>query len=228
MITVTKISEQVYILKDRADCVANLILGKERALLFDTGCGVDDMKSAVRKITLLPLVIIASHGHYDHIGGSYQFEKVYLSELDISILEYYHNDLLNRWIQDITKEKTMFIDFKTKNWEHIRKLDYESFNLGDLECRVIPLPGHTKGSIGIFIPSLRLLLSGDALTPVMCLMFLNHLTKEVQKKTLMNVQELEFDYYLTSHHDKRLPKSLIGQMIACIEHSSGRRHHEYQ
>ena len=36
MIAITKVLENVYVLKDRAGCCANLVVGKEKALLFDT------------------------------------------------------------------------------------------------------------------------------------------------------------------------------------------------
>ena len=79
MITITKVLEHVYVLKDRAGCCANLIIGKNKALLFDTGSGIDDIKEAVKNITDLPLMVINSHGHFDHIGGNSQFDEVYLS-----------------------------------------------------------------------------------------------------------------------------------------------------
>ena len=75
MITVTQIGKQVYILNDRAGCCSNLVLGKEKALLFDVGCGADSIAGAVKEITDLPLLVIASHGHFDHIGGSRNLKK---------------------------------------------------------------------------------------------------------------------------------------------------------
>ena len=229
MITVTKIMEQVYVLKDQTECCANLVIGTEKALLFDTGSGVDDMLKAVRIITNLPLLIIASHGHFDHIGGSAAFDKVYLSAEDWTLLDVYTDEILNKWLCEMVPgEERENLAFQSNQWKQMRKLDFKKFDLGNLECQVLPLKGHTKGSIGIYIPCLKLLLSGDALTPVMCLHFYNHLTKEVQIETLKRVEMLDFDYYLTSHHDRSLPKSMVGRMIDCIKRSNGRKHYKYQ
>lgn len=228
MITITNVLENVYVLKDRADCCANLVLGKERALLFDTGSGIDDMKGAVRDITKLPLIVIDSHGHFDHIGGNAQFDEVYLSEMDFPIIEAYDTELMNRWMKDLTEETAQPFSMPPREWKCIRRLDFDSFELGELRCEIIPLRGHTAGSIGIWIPPLRLLLSGDALTPIMCLNFQNHLSKKIQYETLNRVQSMDFDFYLTSHQDKLYPKQLVQKMISCVENSEGKKLHFYQ
>lgn len=228
MVTVTEISKNVYVLKDRANCCANLVIGESRALLFDTGSGADDMNGAVRSITELPLLVINSHGHFDHIGGDIQFDEVYLSEPDFPILEEYDMEMLNRWMKELTGETEQPFLTAPKEWKCIRPLDFDSFDLGHMRCEVIPLKGHTAGSIGIWIPSEKLLLSGDALTPVMCLNFQNHLSKQAQFETLKSIQNLEFDFYLTAHQDVLYPKQLVQKLIKCIQNSEGKRLHFYQ
>ena len=54
---VTCICDNVYVLTDRAGCCVNLVVGKEKALVFDTGSGTDDIHGLVRKMTGLPLVV---------------------------------------------------------------------------------------------------------------------------------------------------------------------------
>jgi Zn-dependent hydrolases, including glyoxylases len=228
MITTTKVLENVYVLRDSADCCANLVIGENKALLFDTGSGIDNMNEAVRTITALPLMVINSHGHFDHIGGDDQFDEVYLSELDFSIIEEYDIEILNQWMKDLTKETVQPFSVPPKEWKCIRRLEFDSFDLGHMWCKIIPLQGHTAGSIGIWIPSIRLLLSGDALTPVMCLNFQNHLSIQIQYETLVRIRNLEFDFYLTSHQDRLYTKQLVHRMISCIKNSDGKRFHFYQ
>lgn len=228
MMTTIRLTERVYLLKDRFDCYSNLILGDEKALLFDTGCGVDDLKSSVEKITKLPLLVILSHGHFDHIGGSRQFETAYLSSKDRNILDDYNEALLNRWVFDMCKENQAPIYFGTNGWKQIRELDFRSFDLGNLKGEIIELPGHSYGSVGVYFPQLKLLLSGDALSPVMCLIFQNHGTKEEQLQTLKKAADLSFEYYLTSHSKKLMPKHLLSRMESCIQRSAGKRFHQYK
>ena len=230
---VTCICDDVYVLTDRAGGCVNLVIGKEKALVFDTGSGTDDIHGLIRRITGLPLVVINSHGHFDHIGGNGQFDTVYMHPDDFVILESYTAEILGQWRRELAPGQDGSCQpFEAGQWDkqcnNMKALDFDSFNLGGLECRVIPLRGHSRGSIGIWIPKRRLLLSGDALTPVMCLIFQNHMPVETQYHTLECVKNLDFDYYLTSHHNQWFPRQTIDRLMRCIENSGKGKWHPYQ
>lgn len=58
-----------------------LIVGKEAAVLIDTGYGAVDYYEICRSITNLPLSVVVTHGHYDHTGGVHQFPKEWVKRL---------------------------------------------------------------------------------------------------------------------------------------------------
>ncbi|MFD4293833.1 MBL fold metallo-hydrolase [Rhodococcus sp. NPDC058505] len=53
-----------------------LIVGSERALLFDTGMGFMPLRPLIERITPVPILVVASHHHFDHIGGNHEFDRV--------------------------------------------------------------------------------------------------------------------------------------------------------
>lgn len=242
---IKKVMESVYVLRDIGACCANLVVGRERALLFDTGCGVEDLRAAAKTVTDLPFLVINSHGHFDHIGGNTQFDKVYLAKEDFRILECYETAQMNGWRRDIAERvglsaaegpkdsqscagKREVSEVPPREWKCMRELDFSEFDLGALKCRVLPLPGHSAGSVGVLVESLGLLLSGDAMTPVMCMNFYNHMPLAVQLATLRRVEELSFSCYLTSHHDCLFDRAMLERLIHCIEKSTDGRFHRYR
>ena len=61
-----------------------LVLGNEQAALIDTGMGVGDLRALVNDLTALPVVVLQSHAHNDHIGSTWQFNdvRIHQSEAD--------------------------------------------------------------------------------------------------------------------------------------------------
>ena len=53
-----------------------LLCGRERAILIDTGLGVSNIKNIVDSLTTLPVMVVTTHAHWDHIGGHQYFEQI--------------------------------------------------------------------------------------------------------------------------------------------------------
>src|SRR5258706_6075323 len=60
----------IYEPKQFEEVISYLILGDDRALLFDTGLGVGKISAVVIRLTTLPVTVINSHTHFDHVGGN--------------------------------------------------------------------------------------------------------------------------------------------------------------
>ena len=59
------------------EVISYLITGTDKALLWDTGTGIGDIKQIVDQLTELTLIVLNSHTHYDHVGVNYQFDNIY-------------------------------------------------------------------------------------------------------------------------------------------------------
>ncbi len=58
------------------EVISYLILGAKGALLFDTGLGIGKIRPVVERLTPLPVTVINSHTHFDHVGGNADFERI--------------------------------------------------------------------------------------------------------------------------------------------------------
>src|SRR5215469_8339243 len=54
------------------EVISYLILGDKKAVLFDTGMGISDIQKTVRGLTSLPVMVINSHTHNDHVGDNWR------------------------------------------------------------------------------------------------------------------------------------------------------------
>ena len=74
--TIERIDDETYSVgeyKHREEAHSYLLTGKTYSLLIDTGLGVSDIKTAINAITDLPVSVITTHVHWDHIGGHKYF-----------------------------------------------------------------------------------------------------------------------------------------------------------
>lgn len=192
----------------------DLIVGEEKALLFDTGHGFGDLNEAVRAVTDLPLYVVNSHGHLDHACGNCWFEQeIYIHPADMELCRQ-HNDPENRKDGiEMGKEaagrfpgiETFPADFDAEAYVKggcgnlVPVEEGHVFDLGGITLQVVELPGHTKGSIGLLCPEKKLLYVGDAINSNLWLFSEEAEPLSVYRRTLKKAQELDFERIVMAH-----------------------------
>lgn len=63
-----------------------LLEGEERCLLIDTGLGICNISEEVKKLTDKPVTAVATHIHWDHIGGHEYYPDFYAHEAELDCL----------------------------------------------------------------------------------------------------------------------------------------------
>ncbi|WP_119387771.1 MBL fold metallo-hydrolase [Taklimakanibacter lacteus] len=144
------------------------VRGRDRDLLFDSGLGHVSLSRHVRLVTERPLIAVASHTHFDHIGCHHEFAHRAVHAAEAAILADPRNELT---LADKYATDEMF-DRMPKGWQSERYRiepapaerllqDGEIIDLGDRAFEVVHTPGHSPGGIGLFEKRTGIFLSGD-------------------------------------------------------------------
>ena len=64
------------------ESISHLIVGGDRAILFDTGIGLLPIRPVVERITDRPVTVLNSHTHFDHVGGNAEFSSILAIDSD--------------------------------------------------------------------------------------------------------------------------------------------------
>ena len=59
------------------EVISYLVIGKDKALLLDTGMGISNIQAVVAALTKLPVSVVNSHTHNDHVGDNWRFSDIY-------------------------------------------------------------------------------------------------------------------------------------------------------
>lgn len=146
-----------------------LIVGGKRALLFDAGSGTRDIRAVVKSLTNLPVTVLPSHLHYDHLAGLHASDRVALVDLPS------------------TRARVSDGRFRPGRYEFLGMFDGltapsvpvaewikpgATIDLGGRTLRLLATPGHTPHSISLHDAAGGRLFTGDFIYPTMLYAFL--------------------------------------------------------
>ena len=150
-----------------ADTWNFLIIGPEKAMLIDTGCGVGNLRGLCE--FLAPgkeIVCVNTHHHLDHSGGNPAFEKVYIHEYDVPHLLAGRAHIQDHWLDEKGQPKETWFDVADlvpyRDYEIIGFKDGDTFDLGEgYLIEVKHLPGHTPGQSAFYDRQSKCIYIGD-------------------------------------------------------------------
>ena len=145
------------------------VRGRDRDLLVDSGMGVVSLRDHVRLVCERPLVAVASHTHFDHIGCHHEFEEraVHRDEADLMAHPTRANTLADPYVTDeiftmLPPAPYRSNEYAVKAAPATRILEAgDVIDLGDRRFEVIHTPGHSPGGIMLFEKETQILFSGD-------------------------------------------------------------------
>ena len=127
------------------------------AIVIDPGDDITAIVEILERRKFKVKAIVITHAHIDHIGGAAKLKAltgapVHMNAKDQGL--YDNLEMQAGWLGMETPEKTE-IDTEARDGDKLR--------LGDSDFHIMHTPGHTQGSISIWIPAENTLVAGDTL-----------------------------------------------------------------
>ena len=206
----------IYLIDDAGDSTCYLVCGQEKAMVIDTVNGMEDLHAVIRTLSDLPLIVVNTHGHGDHIFGNAFFQEAFLHPADRPLAA----EHFAMFQEEYDKQGLKPCPFRDAAVGQV-------FDLGGLELEVVSLAGHTAGSIGLMDRQDRILFSGDGLIPHCWMQLKESLPVAALRRSIADLKAAhghEIDYVLSGHAKDLIPGRLMDMVIAgCDELLCGQR-----
>ena len=219
---VKEITDKTWVIHDKTQVACYLVEGEEKALLIDTGWGLGNLAELVQSITSLPLSVVITHGHPDHVCGAFQFTNLYISKEDKGLLNGFYNRQTRKQIIENRFKNQYPSDFSKEKWINAELNNVHTvqeggvFELGRRNLKVIAIPGHTSGSICLLDEYNELLFSGDSIQTAPILMHLDtSLPLSTYFDSIVHVYSFEesYDKILPGHGETPVDKTVLDELI---------------
>lgn len=166
------------------------VQGRDRDLVVDTGMGVSSVSRAIQDLVDKPVVAVATHIHWDHVGCLHEFGERVMHDIEADRMNPYdefsairtrdfpffvrlylkrffkrQGQPLGSALIDALPEEGYDLDaYRIVPTEPTRRVNEgDVIDLGDRRFEIWHLPGHSPGSMGLWEQASRTLFAGDAI-----------------------------------------------------------------
>lgn len=209
------------------EVISYLIVGERSALLFDSGMGIGRISDVVRELTPLPVRVLNSHSHIDHIGGNAEFDFVYAMDLP-----YTRKRSEGFAPADVAAEvapealcRALPGDLRAADYA-IRPYDIDApvkdgtrIHLGGRTLQVLHIPGHTPDSIALLDRENGLLWTGDSYYPGPVWLFADETDLRAYQTSVARLAALAplLQHVLPAHNVPRAAPDQLGELRKAVD-----------
>ena len=208
------------------EVISYLMLGRNKALLFDTGMGISDIRAVTAELTKLPVMVLNSHTHNDHVGDNWRFDTIYSMDTDFS-RQNAKGSVADAQAEiapgEICGTLPKNFDAKaygTKPW-HVSNYihDGDRLDLGARTIEILSTPGHTPDAICLLDRANGLLFTGDTYYPAPIWLYRPETDFDAYAKSIARLAALapQVKTVLGSHNVPVAPPSVLLDLVAAFD-----------
>lgn len=234
--TIEQIDEMTYCISEYRhweETHCYLLNGTTYSLLIDTGLGIANIYEEIIKLTDKPVIAVATHIHWDHIGGHRYFSKFYAHESELPWLQGNFPLPLEMIQKQITECCDLPKDFDVHTYELFQGTpqrllkDGDVIQLGERKIDVIHTPGHSPGHLCFWEKERGYLFTGDLVYKGTLLAYYPSTDPQAYLSSLAKLTTLPVQKIFSGHHSLAIQPNLIKRVydaLVALEHE-GKLHH---
>ena len=219
--TIDQVDESTYIISEYRhweETHCYLLIGSDRALLIDTGLGICNICEQVRKLTDKPVTAVATHIHWDHIGGHKYFPDFYAHKAELDWLDGGFPLPAQAVKNMVAARCELPEDFDINEYdifqgEPSRVLDDgDTIDLGGRTIQALHTPGHSPGHLCFWEAERSNLFSGDLVYKG--ILFVNYPSTDPQSylDSLEKIAVLPAKRIFPGHHSLDIGPEIVTRM----------------
>ncbi len=211
-----------------------LFEGSERCLLIDTGLGICNISEVVEKLTDKPVTAVATHIHWDHIGGHEYYPDFYAHETELNWLSG-EFPLTMETIRGMVKDRCDLPEgydvntYKFFQGTPTRVLkDGDTIDLGGRMITALHTPGHSPGHLCFWEPQRGYLFTGDLVYKDTLFAYYPSTDPQAYLASLEKIAALPVKKVFPAHHSLDIQPEILIRMRDALRQLKvdGKLHHD--
>lgn len=234
--TIDKIDNRTYIISEYRhweETHCYLLNGENRSLLIDTGLGISNIYEVVKQLTDKPITAIATHIHWDHIGGHKYFPDFYAHEEELPWLRGGFPLTMDTIREMVLDRCDLPEGYDVGTYEFFQgeptKVLYgnEVIDLGGRTIEIIHTPGHSPGHLCFFEAAKGYLFTGDLIYKDTLFAYYPSTDPVAYLCSLESVSSLSVKKVFPAHHSLDIEPEIIIRMRDALRKlkAEGMLHH---
>lgn len=204
------------------ETISYLVTGEKKAVLFDTGMGISDLRKVTTELTHLPIVVLNSHTHDDHVGDNWQFQTILGMDTDFTRenargsrqdaqAEVTPDQICGALPKGFDPKTYATRPWKITSYTH----DGERIDLGGRSLEVMATPGHTPDAISLLDRANGLLFTGDTYYPATIWLYRPETDLDAYALSIRHLAALapQIKMVLGAHNIPVAPPSVLPRLV---------------